>query len=66
MRHLNKKIWPFRTTISERTADADSPSVVTWLEENIGQERKMWYHTSFRSYYFKTEVNLLLFLLRWK
>jgi hypothetical protein len=63
MRVLNKKIWPYKVRIKEKTDD-ECKEVYSWIDENLCMRRKDMYAVN-STFYFKHEQDLLLFTLRW-
>jgi len=69
MRQLKKQIWPFSIKINTDYFKQHWFQIEDWLEENIGEFTKKWYlieNGCNMEYYFSSELDALVFSLRWK
>lgn len=68
MRILKKELWPEKVNIIREDSDIQHYHIETWLEENLGPERKRWNRVSHYynvDYYFKNKKDSMWFVLRW-
>ena len=68
MRILKKELWPYKLTLSIGTSNPKIDDIEIWLGENLGAFRLKWnvvYYNRTTDFYFRSEQDAILFILRW-
>jgi uncharacterized membrane protein YoaT (DUF817 family) len=68
MRILKKELWPYKLTLSLGISNTKLVDIEIWLGENLGAFKSKWnvvYCNRNTDFYFRSEQDAMLFILRW-